>query len=151
MIAYLSGGIESHPKPGVWRDNMKEFIEKELGGEARCPVEGEQATTLPADFNELRTLDPELFRALGRRYIMVRDIDLLEQSNCVILNADEYAGTGTAAEAHHAYWVKKIPVYVKLGHPKTLTNLGGWIYWSSTQIFHTWDDMKEYLKGKYGK
>lgn len=150
MIAYLSGGIEKAPKPGVWRDNVKEFIEKEIHGSVQCPVDAEIKTKLPDDFEQLRTENRKLYKDMFDRYIRGRDLRLLDASNSMIVKYDEYVGAGTHAEYEYAKG-KGIPVYTVYFPPFNLTNLPGWVICCSDELFNSWDDLKEFLRSKYAK
>ena len=153
MIAYLSGPIENAENEGSeWRIMMSEWLSKNLGHEVFDPVIESKMITKDynsKNFRRLRNLDPPKYKRLIREIINKDLSAVIDQSDYLIVVWDKsvFKGGGTHGEVTIAYWFKK-PIYlVNLIPPDDLSS---WIFSCTTEIFHSFDDIKKMLIKEYG-
>lgn len=144
MLAYLSGSIEYSPDQGrAWRASITPFLQS-LGCEVYDPASDEKKNLDDFErkyFRSWKTTDLARFQATLRKIIRY-DLDLIEyKADFLIVYWDEYAGrgAGTQAEVSMAYR-RGIPIYLVAAMP--IAEISGWILGCSTEIFHSFEDLK---------
>ena len=152
MIAYLSGPIENALNDGAgWRNDMTQWLEKELDHKVFNPVTETQSITKELnadDFRLMKTTNPERYKNIIRKIIQV-DLDaVVEGSDYLIVNWDKsvFKGGGTHGEITMAYWFKK-PVYMVNTLP--IKDVSSWIFSCTDFMCSNFDDLKRELKKKY--
>lgn len=141
---YLAGAIDRAPDRGkAWRDELTPFL-NQLGVPIFNPCL--QEVILREEEATIDHQSPEWF-ALKRKIVQAiidDDINALEKSEFVICYWDRYCtlGAGTAGEVTVAYR-NKIPIYLVLGMPENETS--SWIICAATEIFTSFDQLKEHL------
>ncbi len=149
MNVYLSGGMEYADGEGAhWRRDLQSWLEQHLTHTVFNPnVESERFFTKNFPGTDFRALK---FQDLGRYQDIVRhlvDIDCAEiatRSDYVICYWDEGAakGAGTKGELTMARYFRK-PVYLVTRFD--LSQLPGWVLGCTTQIFSSFEELKEAL------
>ena len=152
MIAYLSGPIENAENDGAdWRISITNWLKNNLGHSVFNPVEPTQEITkgYPSDnFREMMKSNPDEYKKLIRKIIDI-DIDaVINKSDYLIVNWEKsvFRGGGTHGEITMAYYFKK-PIYLVNQVP--IDDLSSWIYSCSTEVFHSFNDLKSYMLKKY--
>jgi hypothetical protein len=151
-MAYLSGAMEYSPDKGAgWRTEIYDFLVRELNHGVFNPCI-EQGKLLSKD--ELDNMPdwkrnnlPFFRKAINK--IIKNDIDtILNKADYLICLWDEYVlnGGGTQGEITTAH-CHGIPVYIvsKMSH----SQISGWILGCSTEIFPSFNDLKEFLLKKF--
>lgn len=149
MQVYLAGAIEAAPDGGrQWRDELRPFLENELGHTVHDPTDLEFNVVPPAEYSEFREWResdfPRFQQAMHR--IIKQDLRcILFETDYIICNWDKYVekGGGTQGELTLAF-VHNIPVYMITKIP--LSQISSWILGCVTQIFDSFDTLKEHLK-----
>jgi len=152
MRIYLSGAIEHAPDHGrAWRGAITPFLES-LGHSVYDPALDERKNLdeeEARDFRQWKRSDLPRFQRTMRK-IIAYDLDWIEQrSDCVLCFWDEHAqrGAGTQAELTFAHRLG-IPVYLVAGTP--VTEISGWILGCSTEVFTSFDALKDFLSANHG-
>ena len=150
---YLSGAIEHASDGGKgWRNEIGRYLSEELHEEVYDPAADEKKDLTEeerAHFRRWKREAPERFRAVVRK-IIAWDLDHIQtRSDYVLAYWDESAarGGGTAAEITLAHRLGK-PVYLVLGMP--LESASGWVLAAATQVFDSFDALKDFLKTVHG-
>ena len=150
--AYLSGPIENASNDGAqWRENLTSWLRNELNHDAFNPVEETRSRISGLNSDEFRALkrtEPTKYKNILRKII---DIDLnavVKKTDYLIVHWDEsvFKGGGTHGEVTLAYFLGK-PIYLINKIP--LDDLSSWIFACSTEIFDSFDQLKEYLTKEY--
>jgi len=149
MLAYLSGSIEFAPEYGKgWRRELKPWLEQTLGHRVYDPAEDEKKNLSDdevAHFRAWKTADPERFRRTVRK-IIDWDMDFIEkQADYVICFWDRHSA-GTTAELTAAYR-RGIPVYLVTALPRD--EISGWVLGCVDSVFASFEELKQFLAGKY--
>jgi hypothetical protein len=151
MLAYLSGSIEYSPDYGKsWRAEIAPFL-RELGHDLYDPALDEKKNLTDEEvghFRAWKATDLPRFQNTVRK-IIVWDLDWIEhKSDYIICYWDEAAahGAGTQGELTYAHRLG-IPVYLVLGMPQQ--KISGWILGCATEVFHNFDDLKQFLRSKH--
>jgi nucleoside 2-deoxyribosyltransferase len=149
---YLSGAIEHASDGGKgWREEIGRFLAEELGDEVYDPAADEKKDLTEEErrhFRQWKRQAPERFRGVVRKIIAWDLGHIQTQSDYVLAFWDDSAarGGGTAAEITLAYRLGK-PVYVVLGMP--LESASGWILAAATQVFDSFDELRDFLRIEY--
>lgn len=152
MLAYLCGAIEYSPDNGKrWRAEVSQFL-RQLGHQVYDPAQDARkdlSEEEARDFRAWKVDDRVRFQAVVRK-IIAWDLDWIERSDYLVCYWDEHAqrGAGTQGELTFAYRVG-IPVYVVSAMP--VERVSGWILGCATQVFATWEDLRQFLRERYVK
>ena len=153
MKAYLSGAIENASDEGKeWRDEISEWLSSEINHKVFNPLDVEKTLMTPDEhqnFRSWRETDYDKFQSVVRKFIE-RDLDeVCFESDYIICYWDDAVrdGGGTHGEVTVAYR-NRIPVYLVLGMP--FSRISAWILGCSSEVFNSFDDLKEFLQKKYG-
>lgn len=151
MHTYLCGAVEHSPDHGrSWRNELTPFL-RELGHQVYDPALDDRKTLTEVErreFRQWRTTNLPRFQKTVRKII---DYDLSKlEARCDYLIAywDEYAtrGAGTQGEITMAYR-RAVPVYLVLNMP--IEQVTGWILGCATEVFASFDDLKQFLRKKF--
>lgn len=152
MIAYLSGAMERARNEGAgWRKDMTRWLQDELGHDAIDPVvEAAKIVKIEkaASYRSWRETRPLQFRSLVRKMI-ARDLKAVKEEADYLIclwNEDVLKGGGTHGEVTTAYDRGK-PVYLVNRLP--FSDLSGWIYACSAQVFTSFSELKTFLRSEY--
>ncbi|NOZ75778.1 MAG: hypothetical protein GXO90_10500 [FCB group bacterium] len=152
MIAYLSGAMERAEGEGAgWRADITHWLQTVLGHDVIDPVvESARIVALEnaADYRSWRDTKPLQFRSLVQKMI-ARDLRAVKQESDYLIclwNHDVLKGGGTHGEITTAYDCG-IPVYLVNQLP--FSDLSGWIYACSTEVFASFEKLKAFLKSEY--
>jgi len=153
MLAYLCGPIEFAAEGGkLWRRKLLPFLRSELGHRVYDPAEDEKKNLTDeevAHFREWKTRDLDRFRRVVRKIIQF-DLDLIENKADYVIcywDDDDARSGGTPAELTVAYR-KGIPVYLVSQLPPE--QVSGWMLACADQVFHSIEELKEFLLARYG-
>lgn len=153
MKAYLSGAIENADDEGkLWRDEITQWLADKLKHQVFNPLEVEKTLITPEEqknFHSWRETDYERFHSVMRKFIE-RDLDgVCSDTDYLICFWDDAVrdGGGTHGEVTVAYRCH-IPVYIVLGMP--FSKVSAWILGCSTELFNSFEELKEFLEKKYG-
>ncbi len=146
---YLSGGMEYASDEGRdWRCRLQEWLEREMGCTVFNPnLESERfmQTHLPGiDFRKLKQTDLVRFQQIVARLIDLDCAEIAERSDYVLCYWDESAmrGAGTKGELTMARFFKR-PVYVVSSIARG--DIPGWILGCSTEVFDSFENLKQFL------
>ncbi|MBN2280836.1 MAG: hypothetical protein JXQ65_09655 [Candidatus Marinimicrobia bacterium] len=152
MKAYLAGAIEYAPDLGKkWRDEMALFLQNELNHSAYNPLLEENKYLTQEEletFRELKVTHLDQYKVILRKLID-GDLKALKESiDYIICLWDTYTekGGGTYGELTVAY-EHGIPVYMVT--EKLKPEISGWIIGCTTEIFHSFNELKIFLRNKY--
>lgn len=149
MKTYLAGAIEAAPDGGRhWRDDLRHFLEEELGHTVHDPTAMEFNVVPPdeyAIFREWRETDFPRFQETMHRIIKQDLKCILFDTDYIICTWDKYVekGGGTQGELTLAF-VYNIPVFMVTQIP--ITQISSWILGCVTQIFGSYETLKSHLK-----
>jgi len=152
MKVYLAGAIEYAPDLGKkWRDEMSIFLDRELNHSFYNPLLEENKYLTKEEietFRELKVTDTNKYRIILRKLIDGDLRTLIDSIDYIICFWDNYTerGGGTYGELTVAY-EHNIPVYMVT--EKLKPEISGWILGCTTEIFHSFDKLKRFLKEKY--
>ena len=152
MIVYLAGAIEYAPDGGrAWRQEITPFLRDELGLQVYDPAEDERKSLTADEQQNLRrwkTEDLARFQATVRKIIDF-DLEIVSRAEYVVCYWDENCmkGAGTSAELTLAQQ-RRIPVYLVTGMP--VEKISGWILGCSTNIFRSFEGLREFLRIRHG-
>jgi hypothetical protein len=145
--------MEYAVREGVnWRNAMERWIVQELGHSVFNPnSESERylGRKLPkASLRELKFSDLDKYQLIVRGIVKLDSEEIANRTDYVICYWDRSAqrGAGTKGELSIARLFNK-PVYMVTGMKKT--NIPGWILGCTTKIFHSFGELKTFLKRKY--
>jgi hypothetical protein len=154
MLVYLCGPIEFASDGGrLWRRKLTPFLEEELGHRVYDPAEDEKKNLTDeeaAQFREWKSSDMERYRRAVRKIIHF-DLDLIENRAAYVIcywNDPAAVSAGTAAEITTALR-KSIPVYLVSDLPPE--QISGWMLACADQIFRDVEELKRFLRQRYGK
>jgi len=153
MIAYLSGAMENAKNEGKdWRMEMTAWLKTNLNHNVIDPiVETNKLVKLhnEPNYRSFKKSDPERFIKFVRECID-NDIDsVINKTDYTIClwNNDVISGGGTHGEVTMGYYFNK-PVY--LVNQLEDIELSGWIMSCATEIFSSFDELKQRLVEIYG-
>jgi len=149
LKVYLAGAIEAAPDGGRrWRDDLRPFLENELGFTVHDPTKLEFNVVPPDEyalFREWRETDFTRFQETMHRIIKQDLRTIIFDTDYIICNWDQYVekGGGTQGELTLAF-VYRIPVFMVTQIP--VTQISSWILGCATQIFSSYESLKSHLK-----
>jgi nucleoside 2-deoxyribosyltransferase len=154
MLAYLCGPIEFAADGGkMWRRKLMPFLRDDLGHRVYDPAEDEKKNLTDeemAHFRAWKKTDVERFRRVVRKIIHF-DLDVIENKADYVIchwdNAEAQSG-GTPAELTVAYR-SGIPVY--LVTQLAADQISGWMLACADQVFPSLDELKKFLRERYGR
>lgn len=153
MHAYLSGGMEYAKNEGFnWRKELDLWIRTNLGHKVFNPnTESEKylINILPdRNFRSLKSNNIDAYIKIVRRFVQKDSEEIALRSDYVICYWDPSAqrGAGTKGELTIARYFHK-PVYLVTRMP--LEKIPGWVLGCITNIFSTFNQLKEFLDSKY--
>ena len=152
MIAYLSGGMENAFNEGAaWRVDISNWLEQNLGHDVIDPVLETQKLVLEHNSHNYRNwknTDPKRFKDFFRLLIDHDLRSVIDKADYLIVFLDKsiLKGGGTHGEVTMAYWVNK-PVYLVNTIPRR--DLSAWISSCSTDLYDSFDELKNALLSKY--
>jgi hypothetical protein len=154
MKVYLSGGMEYAEGEGVnWRKEMQSWLESSIGHAVFNPnVESDiffAARYPDIDFRTIKKTNIALYQEIVRHLVDIDCKEVAHNSDYLICYWDEGAakGAGTKGELTMARFFGK-PVYLVtsfLHH-----EIPGWVLGCTTEIFPTFDSLKDFLTKKHG-
>lgn len=155
MKAYLSGGMEHARNAGAgWRSRLQRWIQKELGHQVFNPS-AVSDRYLKKHFpgvsqKRLKRTDLRKFQKLVSALLMLDCREIAHRTDYVVCLWDESAqkGAGTKGELTMAKYFGK-PVYLVTSMKPA--DIPGWIIACATRLFVNFDELKVFLKRKYGK
>jgi len=153
MRTYLSGGMEYARNEGVdWRKMMENWIVQELGHEVFNPnSESERylRKKLPnGNLRKLKFSDVENFQSVVKGIVALDSREIARRSDYVVCYWDQSAqrGAGTKGELTIArYFGKPVYMVTRMRH----SNIPGWILGCTSRIFHSFTELKMFLKQVY--
>jgi hypothetical protein len=152
MQVYLSGAIEYSPDRGMaWRKEITPFL-RGLGHHVYDPALDERKNLSEDEWQNFRRWkreDVARFRSAICK-IIEWDLDWVERkADYIICYWDMFAGkgAGTQGELTMAFRSKR-PVYLVTTLP--VEEISGWVLGCSTQVFHSFDELRAFLQLKYG-
>ena len=153
MQVYLAGAIEYSPDHGKrWRTEMAPFL-RALGHEVYDPAEDEKKNLTDEERREFRGWKhsdlPRFQQAI--RKIIAYDLDWIEQrTDYIIAYWDEHASQGAGSQAELTLAHRRgIPVYLVTELP--LGHISGWILGCASQVFASFDELKQFLAMRYSR
>ncbi len=152
MIAYLSGAMEYEVDGGKsWRIEIEEWLKNILGHDSFNPVLQSEHLLEQfgiEDFRAIKATDVNHYRAIVRKFVQQDIAAVRRQCDYVICQWNEAAmrGGGTQGEVTTAFDSGK-PVY--LVTDIEYTEISGWILACATELFTSFDELKQYLLKKY--
>ncbi len=153
FTVYLAGAIEYAPDNGCnWRQEMTQFLQKELGHRVFNPCLEENHVLTPEEFRHFRewkTTNLQRFRQTVQKIIHTDLNTLLTEIDYIVCLWDEYVlkGAGTHGELTLAFW-HHIPVYMVTHIP--IERMSSWIIGCTTELFTDFKSLQKFLKQKYG-
>ncbi len=152
-LVYLAGAIERAPDNGCgWREEISRFLTEELHHRVFNPCLEENHVLTPEEFRHFREWkisDLPRFRRVVHKIIRTDLTTLVNRVDYIVGLWDEYVlpGGGTHGELTMAFW-HHIPVYLVSHIP--LPEMSSWIVGCTTEIFFNFEDLKQFLRQKFG-
>lgn len=151
MLVYLCGAIEYSPDHGkAWRAEITPFLHA-LGHEVYDPALDEEKNLNSEEvrnFRAWKTTDLPRFQQTLRKIIRY-DLDWIEhRANYIIVYWDEHAGRGAGTQGELTLAHRRgIPVYFVTS--MAAAQISGWILGCATEVFTSFEQLKEFLAAKY--
>jgi len=153
MKVYLSGGMENAENyGGDWRRELEDWIRETLKHDVFNPTTEsikflkERYPSVERD--KMPKEDVRLFQRVIGNLILMECSEIIHNCDYVIAYWDEscYRGAGTQGELTMAKYFGK-PVYLVTKLP--LKDVPGWVIGCSTEVFATFDELRQYLLRTY--